>query len=75
MSVEKTCEYCNGTGLIEGESCTYCGGDGLAPLASCRLEQTVNYVWANYAILVDVLDKVNDIKEVVDEIKEVVDGL
>lgn len=51
MAVEKTCEHCDGTGILEGESCGYCGGDGLQPLIACKLEQTVNYVWTLYDYL------------------------
>lgn len=66
------CMVCSGDGTVQEGSCSTCGGDGEV---EAEFGMTGGHMIAMFKMVVDALDKVNDIKEVVDEIKTIVDEL
>ena len=67
------CMACGGDGTVQqGRSCSVCNG---TKEVEAGFGMTEGHHMGMFNMIVDALDKINDIKEKVDEIKEVVDVL
>jgi len=78
-----TCNYCNGSGTLEGVPCTYCGGDGQVSLTDDDFKHQLRGGMGNRGRLItgqvwtailtkvaDVEDKVNDVIDKCNDIME-----